>query len=61
MSYLGQVGLSDKVDGLYIGRVNLSIDVSNTCVKSMFGNSETLNIINSLFSYDIVYKLKRDF
>lgn len=32
MSYLGQVGLSDKVDGLYIGRVNLSIDVSNNAV-----------------------------
>ena len=32
MSYLGQVGLSDKVDGLYIGRVNLSIDVSNNAL-----------------------------
>lgn len=32
MSYLGQVGLSDKVDGLYIGKVNLSIDVSNNAI-----------------------------
>lgn len=28
MSYLGNVGLSNKTDGLYLGKVNLSIDVS---------------------------------
>lgn len=32
MSYLGNIGLSNKVDGLYIGRVNLSIDVSNNAI-----------------------------
>jgi len=31
-SYLGQVGLTDKVDGLYLGKVNLSIDVSNNAL-----------------------------
>jgi hypothetical protein len=32
MSYLGNVGLSNKTDGLYLGLVNLSIDVSNNAV-----------------------------
>jgi hypothetical protein len=31
---LGQVSLTDKLDGLYLGRVNLSIDVSNNAVLS---------------------------
>jgi hypothetical protein len=39
----------------------VSADVSSTWVKSICGNSDTLKIMNSLFSYDIVYKLNRDF
>ena len=32
MSFIGNYGLSDKTDGLYLGVVNLSIDVSNNAV-----------------------------
>jgi hypothetical protein len=32
--YTGQVGLSNKTDGIYLGKVNLSLDVSNNAVLS---------------------------
>ena len=34
MSYLGQIGITNKTDGVYLGKVNLSIDVSNNAVLS---------------------------